>query len=692
MNTNAVGWQCVVVLVVVCLTARAQDTVLTDSLNEVVVSALREEPLRQTSIHVEPLSLESTEHTSGMNVTDAVSQLPGVTLLSTGPAISKPVIRGLYGNRILVLINGMRFDNQQWQDEHGLGLSDIGLSRIEVIKGPLSILHGSEAVGGVVNLVPECKPPAGERIIDAGFRLSANTLGPLVQTGVNANRGTWWWGVRVGAESHADYGAAPSVSLWRAKDRRDNRVLNSRYEGAYALAHLGFVRKCWLSENRYTFSSNRFGFIFSDLGQFLEPDGRWSREMIGPHHIVQLHLFSSENTFQLPQGTLKMNIGGQSNMRQEDEGGGKLSLQMHLLSGLATARWSKSVSDRTTLILAINSSLEQNVNYGGRKIVPDATMGESSFSLYLHHQWSRFVVEYGAGAGWRRIETLLTPSVNTEEKEIPPFLQDRYFANGMAGVSWNPTPAWNLKLNSATGVRAPNLAELSSNGLHEGVYTYELGNPGLENEQNLNTDITVSRHGKQVRVLISAFYNAFRNYIYLQPTDALWYGFPVYEFVQNDAAISGGEVAFCFKPAFAQGLELGSSYSGLVGQLNSGEYLPFMPAQQVTPRVSYRWNQSKRHFGGSVFTEVQVTTAQTFTAPLEKSTPAYELLNAGINLQWQVHSVVYYLSITGKNLLDEAYYDHLSRLKTYNILNMGRNVVVQLKISFSQKFKNKASN
>lgn len=674
MITKLLGWWFMMLMLCVCLSSEAQDTLVADSLQEVVVSALRDEPVRKTSVHIEPLSLDETKNTAVFNLTDALTDVPGVRQFATGPAVSKPVIRGLYGNRILVLISGMRFDNQQWQDEHGLGLSDIGLSRIEVIKGPLSILHGSEAVGGVLNLIPERKANAGSSTLDAGVRIQSNTLGPLAQVGYKVNHGNWWWGLRAGAESHADY-----------SDGKNERVLNSRFNGLYGMAHFGFVRKNWLSENHYNFSYNRFGFIFSDLETFIEPDDRWSREMIGPHHIVQLHILSSENTIQLSNSTLKVNVGLQSNFRSEDEGGNKLSLQMHLLSALATVRWTKPLSKRTTLIVANNSSLEQNTNYGRRKIVPDAWMRESSLSGYLRHTFSQFIVEYGAGAGVRSIETLLTPSVNSEEKEIAPFSQERYFANGMAGISWNPSSHWNVKLNSASGVRAPNLAELSSNGLHEGIYTYEIGDPKMDNEQNVNTDIAISRSGKQINMTVSAFYNAFKDYIYLQPTGGEWYGFPVFEFVQSDATLQGGEAGVFYRPRWFQRIEFGAEYSGLVGRLNSGQFLPYMPAQQVKPSIEYTWPMSQSGLSGSVFTEAQLVMAQRLTASREGATPGYEVLNAGINLKWKKNSTVYNLSVTGKNLLNEAYYDHLSRLKNYGILNLGRNVVVQLKIKFNGK-------
>ncbi|MEZ4722982.1 MAG: TonB-dependent receptor [Flavobacteriales bacterium] len=543
---------------------------------------------------------------------------------------------------------------------------------MEVIKGPLSILHGSEAVGGVLNLIPEQKAPAGTRTWDVGTRVQSNTHGPLLQVGHKVNHGSWWWGVRAAAESHSDYSDGSNV-----------RVLNSRFRGAYGMANMGFVRKRWLSENYYSFSYNQFGFIFSDLSQFLTPDERWSQSMFGPHHLVRLHIVSSENTVQLRKSTLKVMAGGQSNLRQEDEGGGKLSLQMELLSALATVRWTKPISQRTTLIVANNSSLERNTNYGFRKLVPDAWMKESSLSAYLRHGLGKWIVEYGAGGGWRNIEALPTPSVNSEEKDIGPFIQDRYFANGMAGLSWNPSRSWNLKINSSTGVRAPNLSELSSNGLHEGVYTYELGDPSLKNEQNWNTDFTVLRLGEQVHSSVSVFYNAFHNYIYLKPTAGRWYGFPVYEFVQENATLQGGEAALYYEPTYLPGMEIGASYSGLVGRLNNGDYIPYMPAQQVTPSVRYAWNHPSKKWSGSVFTNVQIVAAQTLTAPAEFSTPAYELLNAGINAQWKAKAAVYDFSVTGKNLLNEAYYDHMSRLKTFGFLNMGRNIVFQLKIKLN---------
>src|SRR5437870_5519050 len=140
-----------------CIAASAQtDTTKNDTryeLQEVVVTGFQPNNPKYTSINIEPYSLQQINEKAPFNLSDALAKLPGISQITTGNSISKPVIRGLYGNRILVLLSGLRFDNQQFQDEHGLGLSQIGIDRVEVIRGPASLLYGTEAIGGVINVI-----------------------------------------------------------------------------------------------------------------------------------------------------------------------------------------------------------------------------------------------------------------------------------------------------------------------------------------------------------------------------------------------------------------------------------------------------------------------------------------------------------------------------------------------------------
>src|SRR4051812_31252625 len=144
-------------------------------------------------------------------------------------------------------------------------------------------------------------------------------------------------------------------------------------------------------------------------------------------------------------------------------------------------------------------------------------MFEASGSAFFKFHLKKVILEAGAGLSDKWIKTLLTPSVNTPDKLIRPFSKNWISANGLAGITVNPTEEWNLKLNASSGFRAPNLAELSSNGLHEGIFTYEIGDPNMKSEHNINVDGSVSFNQEWISFSVSAFYNRFFNYIYLQP-------------------------------------------------------------------------------------------------------------------------------------------------------------------------------
>lgn len=644
-------------------------------LEELMVSTYRADAVQQTSVHIQPLPIKDFEQKGVFSIADALTAIPGVSQLSTGIGISKPVIRGLYGNRVLVLMSGLRFDNQQWQDEHGLGLTDLGLGKVELIKGPLSLLYGTDAIGGVVNLIEESAPENETSESELKSNIHSNTMGGTISAGYKVSKGDHWFRFRLGTTSHCDY-----------TDGNNSRILNSRFNSQNLKATFGFKKGNWRSENHYFMSYSKFGFIFSDISHFMDPDNRWNRSMSGPHHIVFLNNFASVNTIDLSNSTLKLNAGLQSNFRQEDEGGGELSLQMLLLTGQYSLKWEKLLSKHWMLVVANNSSFENNTNYGRRKIVPDANLMESSASTYIKYMKKRVILEYGIGGGMKYIKTFLTPTVNSNEKDIAPFDQSRTFMNTMGGLSLIPSKTWNIKLNLSTGVRAPNLAELSANGLHEGIYTYEIGNPNMANERNANIDLGVYHTGKTVGFSLSGFYNYFKNYIYLQPTTEEWYGFPVSRFVQYDAAIYGFETSGYVKPSFVKGLKLSTTYAMLIGQLGNGDYIPYMPANKLVPEIRYNLQKESKTF--YIFSNAKIVVQQSLINPYENSTPAYTLYNAGAGITWKKDKADYSLNLVANNLTNVAYYDHLSRFKNFGLLNLGRDVCLQFNIKFKQELKN----
>ena len=164
----------------------AQDADTIPVLKGVVVSGIRTSLVKETSFNIQSLPVNKIRQGGALNISDALSKLPGISQLTTGPAISKPVIRGLYGNRVLAVLSGLKFDNQQWQDEHGLGLNDVGIDRVEVIRGPASLLYGSEAIGGILNIIEEAPNKPGEKDGDVNVGLFSNTYGLSVDGGIRS--------------------------------------------------------------------------------------------------------------------------------------------------------------------------------------------------------------------------------------------------------------------------------------------------------------------------------------------------------------------------------------------------------------------------------------------------------------------------------------------------------------------------
>ncbi|HET9825890.1 MAG TPA: TonB-dependent receptor, partial [Chitinophagaceae bacterium] len=535
-------------------------------LKEVVVSGIRSSLANETSMNIRSLSVEKMRQSGALNVSDALSRLPGISQLSTGPAISKPVIRGLYGDRVLAVLSGLKFDNQQWQDEHGLGLSDVGIDRIEVIKGPASLLYGSEAIGGFLNIIEEAPNAPGMKNGDVNIGLFSNTYGLSFDAGVKGATTNKNWGIRMGLNSNADY-----------SDGDNNRIRNSRYAGYYLKGSYGFAKRNWKSDNHFNSCLDNYGFITADNSNSFPDDDRWSRGMAGPHHTVFLNVLSSQNKIQLTSSSLDVNVGLQSNLRLEDEGGNKISLNMLLSTFLWRVLWNKQIGANSEVILANNSQFENNTNYGSRIIIPDASMMESGFSAFIKMRRKKIIFEYGIGLSLRNIHTFLTEGVNTPDKSIQPFNKTLSTLNGSVGFTWNPNKNWNVKTNAGSGFRSGNLAELSSDGLHEGTLRYEIGDPNLKIEQNINSEVSVTYFSGHFQFSATGYLNHFRNYIYLAPTDSQYLGFDVFRYRQYNSNLFGTETMIGIYFPFYEKLKWETNFTLVNGQLTNGTYLPFIP-------------------------------------------------------------------------------------------------------------------
>ncbi len=638
-------------------------------MQEVVVTGTQSQSPKETSFNISQMTAQQITESGTISLSDAISRLPGVSQLTTGVGISKPVIRGLYGNRIQVNVNGMRFDNQQWQDEHGLGLSAMGVDRVEIIKGPSSLLYGSDAMGGVLNVIEEKPAPVHQLQQEAGLQLFSNTLGTSFNYGIKKSSEHKWWKVRAGIDSHADY-----------SDGKNNRILNSRFASYNLKASVGFNRKHWVNVNNLFISYSKFGFVFDTYSRKAE-DQRISRAFDGPHHQVFLAQASSENTIYRGKRKTKLNGGLITNLRQEDEGGGGISLSMLLNTITLNAQVNQSVGSSGEWTYGGATFFQTNTNYGGRIIVPNAITGElSAFSHYKLSQ-EKLLVEGGLRYDRRYIGTYATGNLNvigndSPTQEILPFNKFYNAFNASAGAGWNFTERLQAKINASTAYRPGNLAELSSNGLHEGSLRWEIGKPDATVEHNLNIEASLHYDHPEFRASASLYHNQFWNYIFLAPTGTEYFGFQIYRFEQSDALLKGAEVSVNWNPRNSK-IEIASSGSLIRATQSKGENLPFIPANKITTEFKYHFSSGKV-INPTLLVSGNYVLNQNHPAQFETSTSDYLLVNAGATGTWRTLN----LSLTANNLFNKNYYDHLSRFKYYGFHNMGRNVVIAINFKF----------
>lgn len=672
---------------------------ITDSLNVALIpDEIQTEEITvfengiERSYPIEKISYKELMRYGSINISEAVSKIPGVWQLSTGTGISKPVIRGLYGNRIGIMVNGIRFDNQQWQDEHGLVMSSDGIDNIEVIKGPRSLLYGPEAIGGVVSITDEHPAPIGKETADLNLKFFDNTLGILGDIGMKGAQKNYNWLIRFGGETHADY-----------LDGDRNRIPQTRFGGYTVKSACGFNRSSWVGRLLYSYTNYTYGIL---EGREFEKEissneTRFDRSFNGPHHQLKVHNIVFQNTFIKERSKFRINAGYTYNRRQEREGNDERflpdslqfgNLDMSLKTYSIDGSWIYTINKTSELTIGSQGYLQSNTNNGERRLIPDADVRSLSLSAIFNYRKNKLTFEGGA-----RFDNYSLSTAEFGKKDsagyFPEISPSYNSVNGSAGITYRLFTPLLLKLNVSTGFRAPNLAELTSNGLHEGIFQYEIGNPDFKTENSAEADLGLLFEGRYASVDLSAYTNSIKNYIYLGQTSDTIKGYPVFRYFQNDAVLNGIEAELTLRPF--TWLSVKGSYSTVIAKRSGDKNLPLIPADEITAAIHFELNSWK--FFSSPYAEISTYTAlaKTRLAENETGTPAYTLLNLGLGCDLKFESQLINITITCNNLLNKVYTDFMSRIKllsaeyngkTFNANNMGRNIVLAVKIPFKLSY------
>ena len=676
--------------------------------------------IRKSPVSVTAIRKSALLQSASSNIIDALTRIPGVSQLSTGPAISKPFIRGLGYNRVVVVNEGVRQEGQQWGDEHGVEIDELSIARAEVLKGPASLMYGSDAMAGVVNFITNI--PVAEGVVKANILSNYQSNSGLfgLNGNIAGNQKGFNWNVYGTYKSSGDY-----------KNKYDGKVLNSRFNEKNFGGYFGVNRSWGYSHIIFSRFNQRLGLVQGDrddaTGKFILFAGSTleriaiqqdldSRDLFVPQQRVQHNKIISDNNFAINKSRLKINIGYQNNLRQEF-GNPVDPLEKSLFFDLKTIncnfQWQLPEMKEWHTTIGVNGMRQFNQNKGEEVLIPEYNIFDFGSFVYVQRLFKKSTV-----SGGLRFDNRSVDSKELKEGTDLKFNAfKKSFANisGSVGISYEPSETVTLKMNIARGFRAPALAELASNGAHEGTNRYEYGDQNLKSETSSQLDGGIDIDYEHFSMGLAVFYNRINNFIFYRKLASAFGGdslvnvngndIPAYKFNQTDATLAGFEASLDIHPHPLDWLHFENTVSFVRGRFDKAidvsDNLPLIPAGKLTSELRANFKKAGKTFsnfyvkaGADKFFDQK----KPFTGyNTETTTPGYTLLNAGIGSDvTSKNKTIFSLHLSVTNIADVAYQSHLSRLKYAaenlvtgrpGVFSTGRNFSVKLNmpLEFSKK-------
>ena len=345
-----------------------------------------------------------------------------------------------------------------------------------------------------------------------------------------------------------------------------------------------------------------------------------------------------------------------------DEHGEGPSLNMDLETTTFDLKYIFPKTEKLELVFGTNILSQTNTNYGEEELIPDADKRDFGVYALSHIHASKWDVLIGLRTDNRKITT-------------SDFDKNYNSLNASLGFKRDFSTNKIFRLNFSNGYRAPNLSELFSDGVHHGTAQYEIGDSNLTEEKNFQTDISISSFGSDSSFGLDVFYNSIQDYIYLEPTGQTMSSMPVYNYSQADASLMGGELYFS-KSTSLDWLSYKTSFEYVSGEKAEGGYLPFI--SPFTFKHAFNLDFDSNNYKISIISKGK----QNNVGQFETATDSYLLMNLSGSHEFNLgnNNLGFVWSIN--NLLDEEYYDHLSRFKKMGIHEMGRNISFGLNYKF----------
>ncbi|MDR2802129.1 MAG: TonB-dependent receptor [Prevotellaceae bacterium] len=637
---------------------------------------------------------------------NTLEKLPGIHAFQVGQGFSKPVIRGLGFNRLVVAENGIKQQEQQWGADHGLEIDQYAVERVDVVKGPASLQYGSDAMAGVV-------------IVQSHeWRARDGLSGSLLLNGGSNNRlfgssgDIYYQKKNKFVQAHATYQNFESYRV-PAKTFIYNGyeyplhhgiLKNTAGREADAALQAGWRNAKYAATLHINNVHSKDGFFAGASGlPFLvnmDDEGHYRTIGLPYHEGNHFKAVFNQTAYLNSRHKLTVDAGYQYNLRQEYSAPhthgfgpmpeGNLELELRLQTASLNAAWEYRNSPNNTLQAGVNAEYQHNRRGGYLFLLPEFEQQAAGVFVIDRFRFSGVFtgvagVRYDYGSirihrydGYFRVSGMRKPTGDV---------------SFMAGLAYQPEERWELKANIGKSFRMPIANEYASNGISHGMLRYEIGDSSLRAETSYQTDVHVSfkktwSNGfiNRAAAAASVFGNYFPNFIFLHPTgefSPLPEAGQIYRYVQSQAFRAGGEVEAQVEFAKIFRLAVAAEYVQAT-DLESGFPIAFTPPLNITSEMSARWKRLWRFTNNRLAVTHRYAAAQHRVARNEAATPDYHLFDLSFAANIPAgRGISAQLILQVQNLFDTAYYKHLSFYRRLDLPETGRNFLVTLQISFN---------
>ncbi len=706
------------------------------SLEEVIVSGSSTKTvIKESPIPIAAITQLRLLQQSSTNLIDAVAKLPGMSQVSTGAGLSKPIIRGLGFNRVITMHDGVRQEDNQWGEEHSIQIDEYSIDRYEIIRGAGSLMYGSDGLGGVMSVLSPRPIEEGKMVgrVLSNYQTNNNLYGISAQLAGNKNGFVW-------------LAQASTKSTKNYRNAYDGRVFASNFtEPINFNGYFGLNKKWGYSRIHFLRTYQKYNIINGTRdasGRFTTASVTASGEEVDrpvtdaeltsrdfiPYNSQKLinEKVSWNNLLNFSNGSSLSGVFSVARNTRSEYGDvtrpWESQLDLYLYTNYYDVRYNFAAKNNWEVNVGTNGMFQRLDNKGFQVLYPNYNLFDNGLFMFAKKSYDRLKLSGGVRYDIRLLDIgklyidpdgnfQVTPQGSGSER-FAGFDKNYQNVSASIGGVYNLTNKLAVRINGSRGFRAPTVPELSSNGIHAGTFRYEIGKLNAVPEVAYQGDLGLTYEDKNWYVDLSVFQNSIKNYTYSERVqgangqDTLYNGnVPIYRYAQGNARLRGVEGTVTFNPQTARWFSITQSYSAVFGdnlsaQEEDAKYLPFMPAPRWISQVKLTKDRYKDFLRNLYLTiDLEVTQKQNrFLAAYgtETATAGYQLVNVGLGTDIVTKNkrtlASFYFS--ANNVFDVAYQSHQSRLKylevnqrtgRVGVFNMGRNLSFKLVIPFEVK-------